>query len=122
MSLKRGFLFAAGMCLVVSSSSYADEMCAVKVQNNDQYKRAVDHLRISPSDQPRADEIVTVNRIVMPKSIVAIHWNCPAHNRSYTIIGLSTEGAEIVTGATTPATSEMDVEQQPIAGLATKTQ
>jgi hypothetical protein len=122
MSLKRGFLFAAGMCLVVSSSSYADEMCAVKVQNNDQYKRAVDHLRISPSDQPRADEIVTVNRIVMPKSIVAIHWNCPAHTRSYTIIGLSTEGAEIVTGATTPATSEMDVEQQPIAGLATKTQ
>jgi hypothetical protein len=114
----------AGLCVAFCVPSYADETCAAKVQNNDRFQRAVDHLRISPSDKPRVDEVVTVNRIVMPghDNITAIHWNCPSHARSYTIVGMSTEGSEIVTGETTPATTESEVGDQPTAQLATKVQ
>jgi hypothetical protein len=118
------FVLAAGLCMAFCASSYADETCAVKVQNNDTYRRAIDHLRISPSDKPRADEIVTVNRIVLPgpANVTAIHWNCPSHDRSYTIVGMSPEGSEIVVGEIKPVTTESEVAGQPIAGLATKSQ
>jgi hypothetical protein len=96
-------------------------MCAAKVQNNDRFERAVDHLRISPSDKPRADDIVMVNRIVLPghENVAAIHWNCTSHARSYTIVGMNPEGSEIVAGEIMPLTSESQIESQPVAQLST---
>ncbi len=113
---------ATGLCLTVCAGARADETCALRVQNNDTGQRAVDHLRVSPSSQARADDLVTVNRIVLPghENVTAIHWNCTTPARSYTIVGLSTEGQEIVVGEAVPVTIDTDVENQPLAELATK--
>jgi len=65
---------------------------------------------------------VTVNRIVLPgrENVTAIHWNCSSHARTYTIVGMSTDGREIVEGRAAPATIDTEVEDQPLAQLATK--
>jgi len=122
MSSGIAFLLTMVFCLTAYSASQADEMCAARVQNNDKYKRAVDHLRIAPTERAKADQQVIVNRIVLPghENVTAIHWNCTSHAHSYTIMGMSTEGREIVKGETTPATTEVQTEDQPLAELATK--
>jgi hypothetical protein len=78
-------------------------------------------LRIAPTEGAEADQQVTVNRIVLPghENVTAIHWNCISHAHPYTIVGMSTEGSEIVKGETTPATTEVQTEDQPLAELAT---
>jgi len=55
MAHGRVFLLVIGLSFATCAVSFADEICAVKVQNNDSHQRAVDHLRISPSPQAKDD-------------------------------------------------------------------
>ena len=120
MNSKIMYLISLTTCLSQTGISLADEVCAVKVENNDRWQRAVDHLQITPVDRKPASEQAIVNRIILPghDNVTAIHWDCARHDHAFTIVGLSTTGDQIVVGQVVPATLDLDVEEQPVADLA----
>jgi hypothetical protein len=120
MNFKIMYLISLTVCVSQPGVSHADEICAVKVQNNDRFERPVNHLQITPVDRKPADEQAVVNRIILPghDNVTAIHWDCARHDHAFAIVGLSTTGDQIVVGQIEPATSDIDVEQQPVADLA----
>ena len=107
---------------LVCRVSLADETCSARVQNNDQSKRTITHLRIAASDQASSrEETVVVNRIVLPdaSNIAIIHWNCSDHKKSYQIVGMTPEGQDMVSGTVTPTTMDVTPGDRPLAQLNT---